>query len=498
MPYVSDPNLDENEQNPSGSQGGQTAGQVSGQPSSVSGAPNSATEAPEAPKLASGTGSEAGQAVQGAAQAPYNPTKPTESGNWTNLQSYLDVNNGGQFGRYFSANIGKDVTSAKNAVSGAAQDFQSAVNANVINGDDNLLSKVRTAPTNLSDEEKANFKKQLNDSYAGPQNVANDSNFQRANAQARDAFSETQQAQNAGGQEALLKKFYSTPTYTAGSRALDSAILTADPEAQAAIQELAKQGSDLPVSFENAKTASNLAASEGAARSRAANQSAIDTLYGSGGSATDLKGGAIGDLETAISDAAARYNSEQSSLWDTISGHANSGQVTQGDLDYLAPQGAPRAGARTYGTNLSDYLSRGEGATADSAATSDQAAQLAALYDLAGHSDAFLSDPTKAGSYDPSRAIRFDSTGYQGAVNQGKASYEAQLKALNDAKAAEDAWMAAGAWSQNGYKGQIYSPADITIHNNNRADIEKKLAALQAQYAGTIDPREKNERIIYK
>lgn len=441
MPYVSDSNLDENQQTEQTEDPSKQPGQVSGQPATVSGATgtqsaiqnqNSATDMPEAPTLATDAGTPSSDAGGKApsSQSTYNANAPTSSGQWVNLQNYLNANNGGQFGEQFAGKVGKDVNEAQGAVSKASQGFGEAVDQNTIQNNEKVLGEVGTSPQTMSPDDQEAFKKQYTGTYQGPQSTADDPNFQRASAQAHSAFSESQQAGTPGGQTALLKRFYGNPNYTPGSQALDSAILSADPNAQAALSSLSKNASGLPVSYEAAERSANAKASGGQATSAAAHESAVKALYGEGGSSTDIKGGAYGNIQNDVTQRVTGANTKSDTDWAKLQAHLSGGNLTQEDLALLGTE-APKLTDRNYGVSISPYLTQGAQATTNTAISKDQAAALAALDSLSGNPETFITDPTQAGSYKPGVTFDNGATGYGAQVANAQKSYETQLQALN-------------------------------------------------------------------
>lgn len=477
MSYINDPNDDENQ----GAQA-QLPGQVSGQPNAVSGQSstqsqnqNQSTEAPAAPTLASDSGIVAPSAGSPGASAPEpKSSEPTHSGQWTNLQNYLNVNNGGQFGKDFSGKVGSDVSGAQDTLSNAASSYAQQVDQGTVKNNPDVLAQLQIptqtapvangtigigtsptsnfgglsgmsitggGPTSMSDADKAAFKTQLNGSYSGPQNATSDRGFQGAYGQAQNAFGEAQAAQSPGGQQALLQKFYQSPNYSQGAQGLDAAILGGDKDAQAALQSLYQNASTLPVAYRSAAQKANAQAAQGAGDSSTAQQAAAQALYGTGSSHAPV-GGALGNFQTTLTNQFNNDTTTRNSAWSKLQADLASGKVTQEDLALLGSS-APALGSQNYGVNPLDqtYVSQAAAPTLSSSISPQQAAQLSALYDLAGASNSFIGDPTQVGTYDPSKAINFDSGKYNTSVQSAKQSYADNQAAIQKQIADNVKWL---------------------------------------------------------
>jgi hypothetical protein len=457
MPFVSDSNLDENEQNPGTDAPSQMAGQVSGAPQAVSGQPqssdpNSATDAPEAPTLAPATGfANVGGDTKAPGASNFDAKAPTSSGQWTNLQSYLDANNGGQFGEDFAAHIGKDVSQAQSSVTDAATNFQGQVDGATVETNPDVLGQVTASPETMTEEQQQAFQDQLNAEYGGPQSAYGDSAFQQAGAQAQAAYGESQAAKTASGQTSLLKKFYNKPTYTAGGQALDSAILSADPNAQAAIHSLSQEASNLPISYQNAALAANDAASAAAAKTAAAREAAQNTIGVSGGNLTpklnangtpvlDKYGnivytGAIGDVENAVNSMLGDNIANAPALYGSVQKALQERNLSKLTPDQLAALGeASKYSGSLYGVDPTAYLQQTSGNySANTVITPQQQARLAALYKLAGMNNSFAPDGALAGT--AGNPYAFDQSAFHNALSTGKNNFEASLKPYQDVMA---------------------------------------------------------------
>jgi len=496
MPYVSDSNLEENQQQtPGATAPGSQPGQVSGQPNQVSGQPaqqqqpasqsgssSTATEAPAAPSLASGTGltnptpGQTGKGATGGGTASsssgYDPNAPTSGGNWTNIQNYLTANNGGAFGQQFAGNVGNDVTSAQNAITNASNNFQNQVNQGTLQNNQNVLNEVGSAPQSMSTADQSTFENQLKGGYTGPQSAGNDTGFSNADTTAHNAYSEAQAAQTPGGQATLLQKFYNAPQYTTGQQSLDEAFLSMDPNAQAALSQLAGQAGSLPVNYENAFNAANTQAGQAQATSTQARQAANTALFGQGGSAASVQGGAIGNLQNTLNSQATTAKTAFDQAQQDIQN-----AVASGDYSKLTPAESQMLGYSnsqpyTYGVSAQNYLSTNPdtGITANTAATAQQAAQMDALAKLAGLQTDPYANSQVAGTA-PTNPVNFNEAGFQNAVLGQQQAYQ------------NDFSTAANPYSAHGYDNPGSNDPLAFAYNEPTA-----AGALQQLLANPVDP----------
>jgi hypothetical protein len=471
MPFVSDPNLDD-PNNPTGSQ---QPGQVSGQPNLVSGSTgtqnglqsaNSATESPQAPSLAGGQSSPSA----GAGKSGFDAKAPTSSGQWTNLQNYLNANNGAQFGTQFSGNIEKNVDQASGDLNNATNEFQQNVQASANQLDPRIIDELNTNPTSMSSEDQASFQKAFRGGYQGPQNSASDVSFQKATSEAQNAYDESAAAKTAEGKFALLQKYFNNPNYTRGQQSLDSAILSNDPGAEAEIERVANKASDLPVQVQSEKRKADAASAAAQARNNKSMQDALNALYGSGGSAQKVTGGAVGKalgridqtsaeqklaadknyqdylkiLQTVSSTPTSAYDSSYWSSHPEVPLQNRGGVINDvvitpeqakllgltdntnvGRMSQITPQmsSAIQNGTDSYGADfnhptISSFLKEAADPTRETAATPDELAQLNALASLGGTEQNWLNPSATPYSANPN----FDVSGFknaaQGSYNQ--------------------------------------------------------------------------------
>lgn len=367
--------------------------------------------------------------VGGSAQgAQAKASKPSASGSWTNLQSYLDANadQGAQVGSQIAGTINQQGKSAQDSVDSAAKEFQSNVDANTVQADSDRVNQTLQQATGLkagetmSDDDIAAFQKQANASYAGPTDFTASSGYggaQHAISQAQDSIGETG---SEAGRQVLLKNQYqnaSTHGYNQGEQNLDQLLLENSQGGRAALEPLKDQWSGLSSILGNATTTENAAAQQAAATDQATAKAAQDALSGTN---TKFQGGLNDALAAASQKNSAQYNQALSDL--------RAGKITHAEAQLLGIT----AGNPIYNVDATQYLKAGSAPTLYNYATADQYAQAAALAKLAGQGQStFLPGDYagQAGTAGP--AYGFDASRFTNDINAAKSTYEQQSAALS-------------------------------------------------------------------
>lgn len=230
--------------------------------------------------------SPSGTVVQRAPGTPTNgaPKGPSQSGAYTNLQSYLDVN------KEQSAALGADVgnkvkqagTDARNQMQNASDSFKKQVDdASLANRDTAVQEAKDLVNTgynqvyggNYTDDQLNRFKDIGTASYQGPSSYTTAKAYDNDGNESGDLYSTTQQKINKANQYSdattsdagrltLLQEMYAKPTYSRGQQSLDNLFLGTSAEGRQALDEarVANQGLDERFASD-LNTASNLASS---------------------------------------------------------------------------------------------------------------------------------------------------------------------------------------------------------------------------------------------
>lgn len=166
------------------------------------------------------------------------------TGNYTNLQSYLDQNKQANFGEKFSNTLGDTIKSAEQGQKATEQSFKDKVNQSTILEDKNVTEAAANAPrTIVNDQNKlAQFRRQQNARYAGPTQLSDEQTlYNQAYSPTNKAVSEAGEAQTEGGKKALLNQYYGAGAgrydYTSGQSNLDRVLLGMDPNTRSLLEQ---------------------------------------------------------------------------------------------------------------------------------------------------------------------------------------------------------------------------------------------------------------------
>lgn len=171
-------------------------------------------------------------------------------GSFATLNTYLDANQGqaAPLAGKITNQIGEQYKGLDQGSQGVLQSLQGQVtNAPGYTASDNdLIAKESAAPVSFANDANnvSAFQKQLTDSYGGPASAEGDTGFQSQQAKINSAISQGQaQTTTAAGRQQLIAQNSKTPT--AGVTALNSAILSQDPNSLSKVQDAYKPFNDL-------------------------------------------------------------------------------------------------------------------------------------------------------------------------------------------------------------------------------------------------------------
>ncbi len=287
------------------------------------------------------------------------------SGNYANIQSYLDANKdqGDGMGQKIATNItskGDDASSKINTLSQKAPEVKAYDPNDVYN---NLGS--------LTDDQKNTYRTQkTTGGYTGPDTVEKVDGY--ADTQ-KAATSTAQMAKNAGteyGQQQLLRDTYARPSYSAGENRLDQALLQGSPNSKQAIASASSKYSDLDSLFNNAAT--NLGGSINNANSQSlANKQNIATAEQS----------QWNNLINPIQTRADQMNRDNPALINRVTQDASDEKLSDETLSLLGLS----PGQKLYDMNLKNYINPNYTQLGlNEAANSQERSKYQALVDLVG------------------------------------------------------------------------------------------------------------------
>lgn len=383
---------------------------------------------------------ESGGNTLGTESAVINPTDQgpaggadSQSGQYTNLQSYLDANKGNPLAKTVADKIEGEAGEANQTQEEAGRVFKSQVDSQAVRPDQALLDKVAQDPTAVvqNETDKAAFTKARDAQYSGPQTLADDmAEYAKAQQKQQVANESGAATQSEAGRTALLGKYYSDPSYTAGQKKLDQLLLQNDEGANDAFGRAKSAVDNSATSFNSLKNSLNNYASQAATDTSTARTKARSLLGIDDTGMVQQGQGLLGGLQSNLDQrdqALTEQLRKQRELIESSAGVGNEDQLTpeqralfglnqiQGvnlgagnpDKYYLDNAKTkfnytPYAGMNVdagslYGVNPADYTSlpNETDLTRYSVASNDEAARLAALDQLAGYSE----DITGAGKY---------------------------------------------------------------------------------------------------
>jgi hypothetical protein len=291
------------------------------------------------------------------------PKDQKSSGQYANIQSYLDANKdqADTMGTQISSNIENKGSEAKTAV-----EVFGAKAPKVAEYDPNAaLGRV----TSLNDQEKQDYRTQRQTGgYSGPQSIDQAEGYADTQKKAQEAATLAKNAASETGQQQLLKDTFSRPTYSAGQNKLDQVLLQGSAGSKQALQGVASKYGNLDQLFNDAQN--NFGASINSAKAQALknkeNISAAEKAAREG-------------LINPIQQRAAEQNSANQALIGRAQGDLQD-ETVAGDL--LAQLGL-NEGQNLFDLNLGNYL--GTDATQvglNQAANAEERAKYAALANL--------------------------------------------------------------------------------------------------------------------
>lgn len=217
---------------------------------------------PQAPQLAGATQVMGGQQGQGVAA----PKGPSSSDKFQNLNSYLDANQGNQFGENFAGKVNQDVANAGTAQVQAKNQFQNLADQGAVGENKDLVKSAVANPTGFASnsDNVALFQAQKNAQYKGPSSFADSSDaYQKAAGATTKALDVADKAQTEGGRFALLDNYFGKPQYNQGEKSLDNLLISGNSNANQSIAQAQKNAQDQFQGFQQEnKDLSNYAATK--------------------------------------------------------------------------------------------------------------------------------------------------------------------------------------------------------------------------------------------
>lgn len=264
----------------------------------------------------------------------------TGGGSFATINQYLNANQGeaAPLAGQITAGITNQYNTLQGQNSQVASDLNNQVNSGYTAEDQGLLGQEAADPTNFA-ANAANvtgFQGQLNDKYTGPQSAETNNEFTGQQSNLNTAIANGQAAtQTEAGREGLLAGTEKTPTQ--GVTALNSAILSQDPNATNSI-ETAYQP------FQNL----------------------VSGLNSTGQQVDQNIAGAQGQAQQASTDANNQIQSQVTGLNNTVGGENTA--LTNQFNGYNSAVGTVQTAANTANSGIQNYLNTTPQVTADTSA----------------------------------------------------------------------------------------------------------------------------------
>lgn len=202
--------------------------------------------------------------------------KGTRSGQYTNLQQYLDANKSLGFGQKVADRVGGKVQTATSALDDTDRSFRADSDASSVDKDDALIGRIGTDATGLvgNADDFAKVQKMRDARYQGPNDFASYGTY----GSTLDATTKAQQAAEAtkseGGRKTLLDQEFGSGAgrydYTGGQKRLDNLLIQNDPASRQAFQNVQQQAQAAQQRFSDLGQALDAYAAQNKAKTTAA------------------------------------------------------------------------------------------------------------------------------------------------------------------------------------------------------------------------------------
>lgn len=368
----------------------------------------------------SGQGSvfdDAGQQQQPGAK---DPTAPTESGQFTPIQKYIEANKGGQVKEQLVNPLGQRWDTAKQGLNGVEDQFKGQVNAQATRPNEELLKGAALDPTKTvqDPEKKAAVLGQGAAQYKGPTALSQYEAGNKAVTGAEKADQEVEQSKSEAGRMNLIDSTYRRPTTTHGETLLDQLLMQNDPEARNQLTSFQGQYDSLDKDAGAIRTnagAYGKAAVDDAAKSRQLYKSTIVDPYTQQADQLNTDYGALIQGKHSLGDRAQQ-------------------ELASGSLspDLMAMLGLS-TDTDTYGFDMSQFMDQAPDPTRTQSLKGgrSEAERINAFGQLAGSNPLYDMGASDYGTYDPNKPISFNQDRYGQAVQGAKDAYGADMSGTN-------------------------------------------------------------------
>jgi hypothetical protein len=432
MPYVYDPNLEEDKDQ---------EGVASG-----------------TPKLAGGSSSNEAPVASGAAPAQQQEKELNTGSGFQNLDKYLKTNQSQEFGQQVLGKVGDTLNTAKDNQANAAQNFQNKVQSANYTPDQ---GKVDQALANPGEANAKDFQKWMSQSYEGPKSLAdNQDSWNQYWSGTNQAQAQSKALGSEAGRFSLLDSYFGRPEYNFGEKSLDNLLVQQSGTGKEA-RNLQNQAAQLKSQGDlQARNLQGVAAQRAGQVEQSRNQ--VNQAFGQAQSA------AQGDVQNTVAQAQTKRAADQAAVQQAIA----SGQLTNAQLASLGLQ----RGQKVFDVDLGKYLGLNQNPiAAEEVATGDQRARLNALSQLAGQEQSYL-----GAQIDPSQAYGFDTGSFQRDLGARQGAYNSEIQAIDANTQNNINLMRPGSSFRDNTTGQTYSGQALIDYY--RAQGEKQKQPINQKY----------------
>lgn len=399
----------------------------------------------------------------GGAQSPQAPTPgagPTSSGQFENLDKYLQVNSGQGFGEKVAGKLQGEVDSANQAREQAGATFKAQSDSGTTSFNQGIVDDALKDPTKFVGDQKNidEFNKQRDAKYGGPNNLGDTpALYNQTFGTARAASDKARASESEGGRFQILTNYFNRPSYSQGEKSLDNLLIQNDPNTQQAFKNIRQQADATQQAAEGQKTAlasfaaQNRGTTEDARRKTRAALGIDDA--GNLLKLDDTKGN--GAIQDAVEGMDARVKQRQADLSaDRLKFNGLQGKQRLGDLspELLAAMGLDPSqygatnnadmldvdgenvgageffGVDPYSNDFNQFVNEAD-LNRGNVGSKDDMARLNALSKLAGLENTYVSNPDDAGKYSQGSLSTFKKDDFGGRVGNSRDAFSAEMKA---------------------------------------------------------------------
>lgn len=284
---------------------------------------------------------------------PQSAGKPSQSGSFTNLNSYLDANKSLGFGQQVAGQVTGEVAKAGEAQQQAESGFKTAADQGAVQKDDSLIGRVNTDPQSITANQGdlSSWEKMRDANYSGPKNLVDTSYYQPAQQQTQRAYDIAQQTKDEGGRKAYLASLYGPQgsqrkaDYTAGQQKLDNLLIQQDPESKTAFQNAWGQAQAQQNKFTDLNAALNQYAQQRQGETSATRAAARGALgINDAGNYLDFdttrgNAGALQDTVENLDDVVNAKKASLAGIRSTLEGGQGTGNIAGLSPEFLSTYG---------------------------------------------------------------------------------------------------------------------------------------------------------------